>query len=149
MRAVVQRVKRAAVRVNKKEIASINKGILALIGIAHDDGESDVKYMTNKLLNLRIFEDEKGRMNLSCLDIKGEILLVSQFTLYGDARKGRRPDFTMAAPFAKAQKLFDQLVTEVKKSGLKVETGAFGQKMEVELVNDGPVTILLDSKRVF
>lgn len=151
MRAVVQRVKRAQVRVNGEVVGKISKGILALVGIGVNDGEKDVKWMADKLVNLRIFEDENSKMNLSLLDVGGEILLVSQFTLYGDCRRGRRPSFTDAADPERGRRIFEDLVQYLRQKygNLRVETGVFRAMMEVELVNDGPVTILLDSEKKF
>ena len=149
MRCVVQRVSRASVRVNAEGIGQINKGILALVGIEHNDNDNDVSWLADKLLDLRIFEDEHGKMNLSLVDVGGELLVVSQFTLHGDCRKGKRPSFSDAAPPDMAKSLFDKLVATLRASGVKVETGQFQAKMEVELINDGPVTLLLDSKKNF
>ncbi len=148
MRAVVQRVASAAVHIDQKEYASIREGLLVLLGITHDDGAEDVKYICEKLEGLRIFEDADGKMNLSVQDIGGEILLVSQFTLYGDARKGRRPSFTQAARPENAVLLYEELIGRLKEK-LRVQTGVFQAQMQVSLINDGPVTILLDSKRMF
>ncbi len=149
MRAVIQRVKRASVTVEGEIIGSINKGLLVLLGVSNVDSEKDADYLVEKTLNLRIFEDSEDKMNLSLLDIKGEILVVSQFTLYGDVRKGRRPSFIEAAPPEKANQLYEYFVSEVSKHLLQVETGKFQAMMDVELINDGPVTIMLDSKKVF
>jgi len=149
MRAVVQRVSRAKVSVNGKLIGEIGKGILILLGISDEDSEKDVVYLLEKTVNLRIFEDADNKMNLSLLDIKGEFLVVSQFTLYGDARKGRRPSFVRAAAPEKANALYEFFVAEARKQIGKVETGCFQAMMDVELVNDGPVTILLDSEKLF
>ncbi|NLP43940.1 MAG: D-tyrosyl-tRNA(Tyr) deacylase [Peptococcaceae bacterium] len=154
MRCVVQRVSKAAVRVNAEKvgqinIGQINKGILALVGVENNDNDKDVSWLADKLLGLRIFEDGHGKMNLSILDVGGELLIVSQFTLLGDCRKGKRPSFSDAAPPAKAESMFDKLVETLRASGVKVETGQFQAKMDVELINDGPVTILLDSKKNF
>jgi D-tyrosyl-tRNA(Tyr) deacylase len=147
MRAVLQRVARASVRVDEKIIGDIGKGILVLLGVGQTDTEQDAKYLVEKIIGLRIFEDEEGKMNLSLLDVKGELLVVSQFTLYGDARKGKRPSYSDAAPPEKANALYEFFVTEARKQVSKVETGSFRAMMDVELVNDGPVTILLDSKK--
>ena len=149
MRCVVQRVSRASVRVNAEGIGQINKGILALVGIEHNDNDNDVSWLADKLLGLRIFEDEHGKMNLSLVDVGGDLLVVSQFTLHGDCRKGKRPSFSDAAPPDMAKSLFDKLVATLRASGVKVETGQFQAKMEVELINDGPVTLMLDSKKTF
>ncbi len=149
MRAVVQRVKRAEVRVNGLVCGSIGKGLVVLIAIGREDGDEDIKYMVSKILNLRIFEDEQGKMNLSLKDISGELLIVSQFTLYGDCRKGRRPNFLEAAPPEQALLLYSRFIDEIRKEGFDPKQGEFQKMMELELVNDGPVTILLDSKRIF
>ncbi|MDK2820155.1 MAG: D-aminoacyl-tRNA deacylase [Clostridia bacterium] len=149
MRAVVQRVKKASVTVDDRKIGVIEKGLVVFLGIADDDGEADVKYIVDKVSNLRIFSDSEGKMNLSVRDVKGEILAVSQFTLYGDCRKGRRPSFSSAAPPDKALKLYNQFVERLASEGLRVATGRFQADMLVSLDNDGPVTMLLDSKRLF
>ncbi|AEH51133.1 D-aminoacyl-tRNA deacylase [Pseudothermotoga thermarum] len=149
MRAVVQRVHRAAVAVDGKTVGSIGKGLLVLVGVGIRDTEADLDWMCDKIINLRIFEDENGKMNLSLLDVKGELLVVSQFTLYGDCRKGRRPSFSEAAPVERGKELYDLFVKKLKEKLPKVEQGIFGAHMEVELVNDGPVTLLLDSERKF
>lgn len=149
MRLVVQRVKGARVEVEGKTVGSIREGLLLLLGVKSDDSIADVNYLVEKVLRLRIFQDQTGKMNLSIVDIGGEILVVSQFTLYGDCRKGRRPSFDEAAPMKHALSLYDLFVEEVKKRGVKVETGRFGVLMDVHLINSGPVTLLLDSNRVF
>lgn len=149
MRAVLQRVARACVRVDGKTIGEIDRGILVLLGVGKDDDEQDAKYLVEKIIGLRIFEDEEGKMNLSLLESNGSLLVVSQFTLYGDARKGKRPSYSDAALPETANKLYEFFVSEARKQVGKVETGSFGAMMNVELVNDGPVTILLDSKRTF
>ena len=149
MRAVIQRVSKASVKVNDKVVGEIGKGLLVLIGVGKDDNEKDISYMAEKIVNLRIFEDENGKMNKSLLDIKGEILIISQFTLYGDCRRGRRPSFTDAASPDKGKEYYEKFVKEVKKYGVNVQTGIFQAMMEVELINQGPVTILLDSKKIF
>lgn len=146
MRAVVQRVRSASVTVDDVRIASINAGILALIGIGRDDSEDDLRWMAKKIVELRIFEDGSGKMNLSLLDVGGELLLVSQFTLYGDCRKGRRPSYTDAAPPAEAQRLYERFVEVVRAILPGVQSGQFQAMMDVALVNAGPVTILLDSR---
>ncbi|HCW54253.1 MAG TPA: D-tyrosyl-tRNA(Tyr) deacylase [Clostridium sp.] len=149
MRAVVQRVTSSSVSVDGNVIGSIGKGFNVLIGIAKDDTIDDLKYIKDKIVNLRVFHDENDKMNLSLLDVQGEILAISQFTLYGDCRKGRRPNFMDALGGEEAVKLYDEFVEMLKSTGLKVETGEFGADMKVEIHNDGPVTILLDSKRNF
>ena len=149
MRAVVQRVTSSKVVVDGKIVGSINKGINVLIGISCDDNEVDLKYIKDKIINLRIFEDENFKMNKSLMDIGGEMLVISQFTLYGDCRKGRRPNFMAALGGEEAKKLYDQFVLMIKECGIKVETGIFGADMKVDIQNDGPVTILLDSKKNF
>ncbi len=149
MRAVIQRVKEAKVEVNGDIIGKIGEGFLVLLGVGKDDTEEDVQYLADKVLGLRIFEDEAGKMNLSITDVKGEILAVSQFTLYGDSRKGRRPSFDEAAPPDVAERLYELFIEEIRKSGIKVETGKFRALMDVHLVNSGPVTILLDSRKLF
>ena len=146
MRALIQRVSSSKVVVSGKVVGSIGRGFNVLIGIAKDDTLEDVLYIKDKILNLRIFEDENEKMNLSLKDIKGEILAISQFTLYGDCRKGRRPNFMNAMAGEDAKKLYDELVLELKKSNLKVETGIFGADMKVDIQNDGPVTIIMESK---
>ena len=149
MRSVVQRVKRASVSVNGERVGIISTGLLVLLAVGQEDGVDDINWMIDKLVGLRIFEDQGGKMNRSVLDVGGEILMVSQFTLYGDCRKGKRPSFTTAAPPEQAKAFFDQCVEGIRSYGLKVETGIFQAEMDVELINDGPVTILLDSKKKF
>jgi D-tyrosyl-tRNA(Tyr) deacylase len=149
MRAIIQRVSRARVTVGGETIGEIGKGILVLLGVAENDSEKEAVYLLEKTLNLRIFEDADDKMNLSLLDTKGELLVVSQFTLYGDARKGRRPSFVRAAAPEEANRLYEFFVGEARKQIGKVETGRFQAMMDVELVNDGPVTILLDSEKLF
>jgi len=149
MRAVIQRVSRAKVTVDGEVTGEIGRGILILLGVSKADSEKEALYLLEKTLNLRIFEDAEGRMNLSLLDIGGELLVVSQFTLYGDARKGRRPSFIDAGAPAEANRLYEFFVTEARKQISKVGTGRFQAMMQVELVNDGPVTILLDSDKIF
>ncbi len=149
MRAVVQRVSSAKVEAENKTSGEIGQGLLILLGISGSDDERDAAYLAGKILKLRIFDDERGRMNLSVLDTEGEILLVSQFTLYGDCRKGSRPSYAEAAGTDKARELYKVFLNELKNSGLKVEEGMFGAFMNVTLSNSGPVTILVDSKKQF
>jgi D-tyrosyl-tRNA(Tyr) deacylase len=146
VKALLQRVTSASVSVAGEVVGRIGRGLVVFVGVANGDTEKDIHYLAQKLVNLRLFADQKERFNLSALDIKGELLLVSQFTLLADTRKGRRPSFTDAAPPAQAEALFEQFVAQVRASGLKVETGRFQQYMQVEIHNDGPVTIMLDSK---
>ena len=147
MRIVLQRVKQAKVKVNSEVIGNIQQGLLLFVGAEKGDFIKDIEYLVQKLINLRIFEDEKSKMNLSVHDINGEILAVSQFTLLGDCTKGRRPSFDKAAGSDDAIYLYDKFVSGLKKSGLRVATGKFGEHMEVELINDGPVTLILDSRK--
>jgi D-tyrosyl-tRNA(Tyr) deacylase len=149
MRAVIQRVKRAEVRVNGHAVGTVGAGILVLLGIGKEDTPEAAESLADKIVNLRIFDDEKGRMNRSLSETRGGLLCVSQFTLYGDCRKGRRPSYDRAAPPDMARRLYEAFVGSVRGSGITVETGQFQAMMEVELVNDGPVTLLLDSERVF
>jgi len=149
LRAVVQRVKRASVTVDGGIVGKIEKGFLVLLGVSSDDTEADAQYCVEKILNLRVFEDGDGKMNLSLLDIGGELLAVSQFTLYGDTRRGRRPSFISAAPPEAANRLYEYFVSECRKQIDRVETGRFQAMMDVELINDGPVTILIDSQKIF
>ena len=149
MRAVVQRVTYSSVEVDGEIVGEINKGFNVLLGISKEDTEEDMKYIKDKIINLRVFSDEIDKMNLSLLDIKGELLLISQFTLYGDARKGRRPNFMNALGGEEAKKFYDKFIEMMKETGLKVQTGIFGADMKVDIKNDGPVTILLDSSRNF
>lgn len=149
MRAVVQRVSRAKVTVGDEITGEIGKGLLVLLGVSVRDTEKDAAYLVEKVLNLRVFEDAEEKMNLSLLDIKGELLVVSQFTLYGDVTRGRRPSFIEAAPPERANHLYETFVTDAGKQIANVQTGRFQAMMDVELVNDGPVTILLDSEKKF
>ena len=146
VRAVIQRVKSAAVNVEGRVTGKIGHGLLVLLGVGKGDGEKDIAYMVSKLPDLRIFEDASGKFNLSLREIRGEMLMVSQFTLYGDCRKGRRPSFTDAEEPAEAKRLYEQLILKMREQGVTVETGEFQAKMEVHLINDGPVTLLLDSR---
>jgi len=149
MRAVLQRVSRATVRVNGQTSGEIGTGLLILLAVGQGDTSKEADYLLDKIVNLRIFEDAEGKMNLSLLDVGGELLVISQFTLYADCRKGRRPSFTDAGPPGEAQKLYDYFVAAARTRGVKVATGIFQAVMEVELVNSGPVTILLDSSKNF
>lgn len=145
MRAVVQRVSRASVSVGGETVASIGAGLLVLAAVGKDDADADADYLVDKIVNLRVFPDDAGRFDRSALDAGASLLVVSQFTLYGDTRKGRRPSFTDAAPPAEAQARFAGLVERFRAAGLPVQTGRFQEMMDVELVNDGPVTLILDS----
>ncbi|MFP4021793.1 MAG: D-aminoacyl-tRNA deacylase [Halanaerobium sp.] len=149
MRAVVQRVKSAKVEVDNETTGEISSGLLVFLGIGKEDSKKDADYLLEKIINLRIFEDEEERLNLSALDLDKDLMLVSQFTLFGDCRQGRRPSFFEAAPPTEAEKLYNYFVEEAKKSKLKIATGEFQAMMDVGLVNDGPVTILVDSKKKF
>lgn len=149
MRAVVQRVSSSKVTVENNVIGEIKKGLLVLLGVTHEDESKDVDYMIDKILNLRIFEDENEKMNLSLKDVGGELLVVSQFTLYGDCRKGKRPSFTNAARPDLATKLYEEFIEKAKAQDIVVGTGKFGAHMMVDLTNDGPVTILLESNKSF
>lgn len=149
MRAVVQRVSEARVRVDSEVVGKIQAGLLVFLGVGREDTEKDVDFLAEKISNLRIFADEAQKMNLSLLDARGAMLVVSQFTLHGDCRKGRRPAFITAAPPEQAEPLYERFVAQVEKFGVRVASGRFGTMMEVELVNDGPVTLLLDSKGAF
>ena len=149
MRVVVQRVTSAKVTVDDRVTGEIERGLLVLLGVEQNDGPADVQYIATKIRDLRIFPDDAGKMNLSVLDRQGAVLVVSQFTLSGDARNGRRPSFASAAPPQIARALYEDVVRELKASGLRVETGEFQAMMQVALVNDGPVTILLDSRKTF
>ncbi len=145
MRIVIQRVTRASVRIDGNLVAKIGGGLLVLVGIAATDTRAQADYLAAKLVNLRLFPDDEGKMNRSALDVKGSVLLVSQFTLYGDCRKGRRPSFDAAASPEVARELYEYLIARVREQGLVTETGVFQADMEVELINDGPVTLLLEN----
>lgn len=149
MRAVVQRVSEASVRVEEQVVGAIGPGLLVLLGVGQGDREEDAEYLAEKTLHLRIFPDEAGQMNRSVLAVRGEILAVSQFTLLGDARRGRRPGFSEAAPPVEANRLYEYFVARLRPAGLRVATGVFRAMMDVALVNQGPVTILLDSRKLF
>jgi D-aminoacyl-tRNA deacylase len=146
MRAVIQRVKQSAVSVDGRLVVDIGPGLLVLLGVAADDGPSDAKFLAGKITGLRIFEDARDKMNLSLVDVGGEMLVVSQFTLYGDCRKGRRPSFIAAAPPDLAEPLYEAFVKHVHEFGVTVKIGIFGAMMDVSLINDGPVTIVLDTR---
>src|SRR4030042_3706464 len=147
MKAVVQRVKSAQVCVDGRISGKIGKGLLVLLGVGKGDGEGDLSFLTSKIPELRIFEDASGKFNLSLKEVGGEMLVVSQFTLYGDCRRGRRPSFTEAEEPTVAKHLYEQLIEKLKEQGVPVETGEFQAKMAVHLINDGPVTLLLDSRQ--
>jgi D-aminoacyl-tRNA deacylase len=149
MRAVVQRVSRAKVTVNEWTSGEIGHGLLVLLGVGHEDTEADASYLAEKIAGLRIFEDADGKMNRSVVDVGGSVLAVSQFTLYGDVRRGKRPSFDAAAPPEQARRLYEFFVQRVQELGLRCETGRFQEMMQVELVNEGPVTIILDSGKRF
>lgn len=149
MRAVVQRVKNARVTVQGEETGAIGAGILLLLGAGTNDTAEDLDWMLEKILNLRIFRDDEEKMNLSLLDVDGELLVVSQFTLYGDCRKGRRPSFVHALEPGRAEQMYDDFVDSARARVARVQTGRFGAMMDVELINDGPVTLLIDSEKVF
>lgn len=149
MRAVVQRVKASSVKVEGKVIGCISKGFNVLLGISKEDTIEDIKYLKDKILNLRVFEDSEGKLNKSLLEVNGELLVVSQFTLYGDCRRGRRPSFIEAQGGEAAESLYIKFLEECRDVLGKVECGKFGADMEVEIINDGPVTLLLDSKKIF
>lgn len=149
MRAVIQRVLASEVLVEEHRVGKIGKGFNVLVGIKDDDTEEDMKYILEKIKGLRVFEDSEGKMNLSLQEVGGQILLISQFTLYGDARKGRRPSFIQAAKGEDAEQMYHQMIHHLRQSGYAVETGVFGAEMKVLIENDGPVTILLDSRKTF
>ena len=149
MRAVIQRVSRGSVLVDGEEIGAIGSGLVILLGVHRDDNTEDGKYLARKIVNLRIFSDENGKMNRSLLDVGGQALIVSQFTLWGDTRKGRRPSFIKAAEPDQAEKLYQDFVSEMNRQSITTATGAFGAMMELALINDGPVTLILDSRKEF
>ena len=149
MRTVIQRVTEASVRVDGNVVGSIGPGMLVLVGIGKDDSEKDIAYVAEKIAGLRIFEDSSGKMNLSIRDTGGEILAVSQFTLYGDCRKGRRPSYARAAAGDSARRCYESFIAEIAQRGIPVRTGVFGAAMDVHMVNSGPVTLLIDSSRDF
>lgn len=149
MRAVIQRVSSASVKVDDQTIGHIESGLLVLLGVGQGDTPADLDYIFQKTIGLRVFEDADGKMNLSLVDVGGQLLVVSQFTLYGDVRKGKRPGFGAAAPPEQANELYQRFVERAKESDIHVQTGVFQADMQVSLVNDGPVTILLDSKKTF
>ncbi|MDG2382878.1 MAG: D-aminoacyl-tRNA deacylase [Pirellulaceae bacterium] len=149
MRACIQRVTRAKVSVGPDVTGSIEQGLLVLLGVGHDDSDQDAEYLAEKTVNLRIFEDSEGKMNRSLIDVAGGLLVVSQFTLWGDCRKGRRPSFVAAAEPQRAEQLYEKFVETARQRGLEVHCGRFRSMMQVELVNDGPVTLLLDSQKTF
>ena len=146
MRAVIQRVKESTVTVDDKEIARIGMGLLVLLGVNREDAEVDAVYMAEKITMLRIFEDSRRKMNRSLIEIGGEMLVVSQFTLYGDCRRGRRPSFTAAATANRAERLYERFISMVREKGVSVQTGRFGATMDVSLVNDGPVSLIVESR---
>jgi len=147
MRALIQRVKECKVEVKGSTVGAIGRGMLVLLGVGDEDSEKDCEYLLNKVVNLRIFSDDKGQMNLSLLDTGGSILVVSQFTLLGDCRKGRRPSFARAAGPEKAKILYEQFIAGLRERGIETSTGRFQEMMDVHLINDGPVTLMIDSKK--
>jgi D-tyrosyl-tRNA(Tyr) deacylase len=149
MRAVIQRVKSAAVTVDGEIVGEIGKGLLVLVGVAKDDGPADISYLANKIINLRVFPENDRLLHFTTAEVGGGVLVVSQFTILGDCRKGRRPSFDQSGPPELAQKLYEDLVSALAQAGLPVATGRFRAMMEVSLINDGPVTLLLDSKKLF
>lgn len=149
MRAVIQRVSQGRVLVDGEEIGAIGSGLVILLGVHRDDNTEDGKYLARKIVNLRIFSDENGKMNRSLLDVGGQALIVSQFTIWGDTRKGRRPSFSEAAEPDKAEKLYQDFVSEMNRQNVTTATGEFGAMMELALINDGPVTLILDSRKEF
>ena len=149
MRAILQRVLNASVKVDGKTIGEIEKGLLVFLGVGEGDTEKDLKYIADKCIGLRIFSDEEDKMNLSLTDVGGQMLVISQFTLYGDCRKGRRPSFTSSMEPIKAKEMYESFIKYIEQSGVKTEHGEFGADMKVELINDGPVTLMLDSTKSF
>jgi len=149
MRAVIQRVDEASVSVDGQVVARISRGLMVLVGVENSDTADDLTFLKKKIVNLRVFDDQDGRMNLAVKDVRGSILLVSQFTLQGDTRRGNRPDYTRAAPAERARELYNQLVSEIRSEDIPVESGVFQAMMKVSLVNDGPVTLIVDSKKEF
>ncbi|MBR5235921.1 MAG: D-tyrosyl-tRNA(Tyr) deacylase [Clostridia bacterium] len=149
MRAVLQRVHHASVQVEGELVGKIGKGLLLFLGVCDEDDQSDISYLADKVLGLRIFEDENEKMNLSLEDVGGDILVVSQFTLFGDCRKGKRPSFSTAGKPDYAEAMYEKFIAYIEEKGYKVQHGIFGADMQVELLNDGPVTLLLDSKKLF
>jgi len=149
VRAVVQRVSQGKVAIGDEVVGEIERGLVLLLGVEKEDEESDLEYMVEKVINLRVFPDEEEKMNLSLQDVQGDMLVVSQFTLLGDCRKGRRPSFFTAAPPEKAEEFYDRFVKKIKERGINVATGEFQAMMEVQIFNDGPVTLLIDSKKSF
>jgi D-tyrosyl-tRNA(Tyr) deacylase len=149
VRAVLQRVSRAAVSVENEPVGRIARGLVVFVGVAAGDGAADIEYTTSKVCEVRVFPDSEGRMNRSVVDIDGGLLVISEFTLLGDVRRGRRPSFDQAAPPADAERIYDDLVRRLRSRGIAVEAGRFRTHMDVELVNDGPVTVLVDSRKVF
>lgn len=148
MRAVVQRAKKGSVEIDGKVVGAIEKGLVVLLGVNENDTMEDVSYTAEKVLNLRVFDDDEGKMNYSLLDIKGELLVVSQFTLYGDCRKGRRPSYSTAARPEKANELYEEFVKACRAQQVKTETGVFQADMQVNIINDGPVTLIIDSEKI-
>ena len=149
MRAVIQRVDEASVSVEAQVVAQIGRGLLVLVGVENNDTGEDLSFLKRKIVNLRVFDDEAGRMNLAVREVGGSILLVSQFTLHGDTRRGNRPDYTRAAPAERARELYSQLVDDIRAEGIPVESGIFQAMMKIQLINDGPVTLIVDSKKEF
>lgn len=149
MRAVVQRVSRGAVAIDGEKISEIGKGFVILLGVSKEDSEADLAYLVDKISGLRVFEDENSKMNLSLTDVGGAALVVSQFTLYGDCRRGKRPSFSTSAPAEVARDLYEKFIIALRAKGIEVKTGVFQADMEVSIINDGPVTIMLDSSKLF